>query len=62
MLPIRSILFPLKVAPMSIEKNFKGHCIEKLPKLNYVNMSVFKIRQILKLQILCALKFIVFEN
>ena len=41
MLPIGSISFPLRVAPMRIENNFKGHKIEKLPKLNYANMSVF---------------------
>ena len=42
MLPIGSIFFPLKVAPMRIENNFKGHLIEKPPKLNYANMSLLK--------------------
>ena len=34
MLPIGSIFFPLRVALMRIETHFKGHQIEKLPKLN----------------------------
>ena len=38
---IGSIFFPLKVASMRIENNFKGHQIEKPSKLNYANMSVF---------------------
>ena len=37
MLPIGSIFFPLKVAPMRTD----SHTIEKPPKLNYSNMSVF---------------------
>ena len=46
MLPIGSIFmgnifFPLKAAPMRKENNFKGHLIEKTPKSNYANMSVF---------------------
>ena len=39
MLPLGSIFFPLRVAPMR-KDFFKGHQIEKLPKLNYVNISV----------------------
>ena len=35
------IFFPLKVATLRIEHNFKGQYIEKLPKLLYANMSVF---------------------
>ena len=35
MLPTGSIFFPLKVAPMRIDDNFKGHLIEKPPKLKY---------------------------
>ena len=34
MLPIRNIFFPITVAHMRIENNFKGHKIEKPPKLN----------------------------
>ena len=34
MLPMGSIFFPLRVAPMRLENNFKGHLIEKPPKLN----------------------------
>ena len=41
MLPIRSIFFPFKVAPMRIENNFNRHYIEKLPILNYINVPVF---------------------
>ena len=41
MLPLGRIFFHLKVAPMRKENNFKGHLIEKPPKLNYANMSVF---------------------
>ena len=41
MLPIGSIFFPLRVAPMRIENNFKWHKIEKPPKLNYAKISVF---------------------
>ena len=41
MLPTGSIFFPLKVAAMRIENNFKGHYIEKLPKLEYVKMADF---------------------
>ena len=44
MLPIGSIFFPLKVAPMRIENNFKGHLILKLEKLNYINMSGICLR------------------
>ena len=40
MLPIGSISLPLKVAPLGIETSFKGHYVEKLPKLNLTNMSV----------------------
>ena len=37
MLPIESIFFPLKVVPMRIENNFKGHYIEKpLNLIQYV--------------------------
>ena len=43
MLHTRSIFFPLIVAHMKIENNLKGHLIEKPPKLNYANISVFKI-------------------
>ena len=39
MAPIGSILFPLKVAPMRIENDFKGHLIEELPKIIYTNKS-----------------------
>ena len=41
MLPIRGIFFPLKVAPMRIKINFKGHQFENPPKLSYANMSAF---------------------
>ena len=41
MLPIGSIFFPVKVAPMIINNNFKGHEIEKQLKLNGTNMSVY---------------------
>ena len=40
MRPVGSIFFPLKVAPMRKENNFKGNCIEKQPKLKYTNMPV----------------------
>ena len=40
MLPIGSIFFPFKVAPMRIDNKFKGHYIEKQPKLIYAKMSV----------------------
>ena len=39
---IRSILF-LKIAPMIIENNFKGHSIEKLPKLTPPICQYFRI-------------------
>ena len=39
-LPIGSIFFLLKVAPMRIESNFKMYQIEKLPKLIYANMPL----------------------
>ena len=39
-LPIGSIFFPSKVVPMRKENNFKGHFIEKTPKLNCANMQV----------------------
>ena len=39
LLPVGSIFFPLKVAPTQIGNNFKGHLIEKLPKLNDTNKS-----------------------
>ena len=45
--PIGSIFFPLKVFPMKVENNIKGYLIEKPPKLNYANMSVFLNHQIL---------------
>ena len=41
MLPIGSIFFSLKVAPMRINNNFKEYKIEKPPKLKYAYMSVF---------------------
>ena len=41
MLPMGSILFPLIVAPMNIENDFKGHLFEKSPMLNQANMSVY---------------------
>ena len=52
MLPIGSIFFPLKVAPMEhilsfkvapmrIDDNFNGNLIVKPPKLKDTNMSVF---------------------
>ena len=41
MIPKESIFFPLKVAPIRIENNYKWHLIEELPKLNYANISVF---------------------
>ena len=35
-------MLPLyKVAYMRLENNFRWYYIEKLPKLNYVDMSVF---------------------
>ena len=51
------VFFSLKVAPMRIQSNFKGHWIEKLPKLNYANMSVFKNGLILMPQILNVLQY-----
>ena len=33
MLPIGSIFFPLEVAPMKLDKNFKWHSIEKNSKI-----------------------------
>ena len=51
MLPKGSIFFPLKVAPLTKENNYKGYYIEKPPKLNYANRSVFENRQILMPQI-----------
>ena len=45
MLPTGSIFFPLKVAHMQIRNNFKGHLIEKPPKLNDANKSVFEQTQ-----------------
>ena len=33
MLPIGSIFFPLKVVPVRIDNNFKGHLIEKNAKI-----------------------------
>ena len=41
MLAIGSIFFSLRVIPMRIENIFKGHLIEKPPKLNHANISVF---------------------
>ena len=41
-IPIGSIFLLLKVAPMRIDNNFKGHEIEKLPKLNYANICFLK--------------------
>ena len=43
MLPIGSIFFPLIVAPMRIENNFKGPSKEKPPKLNKPICQSFKI-------------------
>ena len=40
MLPIGSIFFPFKEAPMRKENNFKEHFIEKPPKVNCPNMQV----------------------
>ena len=47
MLHTGSIFFPLKVAPIRIRNKFKGHEIEKPPKLNSANMSAFSNFQIL---------------
>ena len=52
-----SIFLPLKVAPMRIENNFNGHLIEKPPKLNDANKSVFENRQILVPRTLNALQY-----
>ena len=41
MLPIGSILYPLKVAPMRVEAIFFCITFMKPPKLNYTNMSAF---------------------
>ena len=35
------VFFPSRVAPIRIEINIKGHYIEKPPKLNHANISVF---------------------
>ena len=42
MLPMGSIFFPLKAAPMRIDNTFKRHYIEKPPKFNYSNMPVLR--------------------
>ena len=46
---------------MGIADNFKGHSIDKPPKLNYANtcISVFKNRQIL-MPWICVLQYCVF--
>ena len=41
MLPIGSIFFPLKVAPIRIENILKRHSIEKLPKLSLLKLPNF---------------------
>ena len=44
MLPIGSIFFPLRVAPVRIENNFKGPSIEKLPKIKLCRyLSLLKL-------------------
>ena len=42
MLPVGSIFFPLKVAPMRIENKFKWHLIEKPLELKYANVNSLK--------------------
>ena len=41
MLPIGSIFFPFKVAPIRIDDDFKGHSFKKLSQLNYTIILVF---------------------
>ena len=57
MLPIGSIFFPLKVARMRLVNNFEGHSVEKWPKLNYANISVFTNCQISMPRILSDLQY-----
>ena len=47
MLPIGSIVFLLRVAPIKIANNFKGHYIEKPPNLNFTKCQCFKIANLL---------------
>ena len=42
-MPLREPFFILKVAPVGIENYFKGQSIKKPPKLDYANISAFKI-------------------
>ena len=38
---LREHILSFKITPMILDNNFKGYSIDKPPKLNYSNMSVY---------------------